>query len=244
MRADGLVDEQVAIQREGQTEGIHEGDMYDVCDGGKWWAARLVCGELGWYLVTDDRRRTWPLISLWRWQALGHGKHWEGVRSSQGCGSVACVGTAAPGAAKLIEQVMLPDNSVLLIDIRYAARSRWVPQWNKSRLLARWGARYTHERGLSNANYREVGKLVKLVNPEPALAGAVDLLTKGYSLVLMCACDGEQMACHCRLVLSLIEERVRQVSPDTLPLAWVRRLVRRGSRVETAQQASGRQASL
>jgi hypothetical protein len=155
-----------------------------------------------------------------------------------------CVGTAAPGAAELIEQLMRSDTSVLLIDIRYAARSRWLPQWNTSRLLARWGSRYTHERELGNANYRERGKPVKLVNPEPAVAGAVDLLTKGYSLVLLCGCDGEQMACHCRLVLSLIEERLQQVLPDTSPFTWVRRLVRRGGGVETAPQASGRQASL
>lgn len=241
---DGPVDERVAIQRDGQAAGIHEGDVYDVCDGGTWWEACLVCGELGWYLVAEDGRRSWPLISLWRWQALGQGKRWAGVRSGWECGGVACVGTAAPGAAELIEQLMLPDVSVLLVDIRYAARSRWMLQWNKSRLLARWGPRYTHERGLGNANYREAGKPVKLVNPEPAVTGAVDLLTKGYSLVLLCGCDGEQMACHCRLVLSLIEERLQQVLPDTSPLSWVRRMVRRGGGGGERERVSVGQASL
>jgi len=231
-------DERVAIQRDGQGEGIREGDVYDVREGGKWWPARLVCGELGWYLMAEDGRSCWPLVSLWRWQALGQGKHWEGVLSG-GCGSVVCVGMAAPLAAELIEQLM-GERSVLLIDIRYAARSRWYPQWNKSRLSARWGARYTHERGLGNANYRDRDKSVELVNPGPAVEGAVDLLTKGYSLVLLCACDGELTACHCREVVRLIEQRLQQVLPDTRLSAWVRRLVRSGR----AGRASGGQASL
>ncbi len=231
-------DERVAIQRDGQGEGIREGDVYDVREGGKWWPARLVCGESGWYLIAEDGRRCWPLVFLWRWQALAQGKHWEGVLSGA-CGSVACVGTAAPGAEELIEQLMA-DMSVLLIDIRYAARSRWFPQWNKSWLLRRWGARYTHERGLGNANYREAGKPVELVNPGPAVVGAVDLIAKGYSLVLLCACDGELTACHCREVVQLIEQRLQQAMPDTSLVAWVRRVIG-GGRVG---RASGGQASL
>jgi len=146
---------------------------------------------------------------------------------------------AAPGAAELIEQLM-GEMSVLLIDIRYAARSRWYPQWNKSRLSARWGARYTHERGLGNVNYRDRDKSVELVNPGPAVEGAVDLMGKGYSLVLLCACDGEHMACHCREVMRLIEERLREVMPDSSLVAWVRRVIG-GGRVG---HASGGQASL
>ena len=231
-------DERVAIQRDGQGEGIREGDVYDVRESGKWWPARLVCGESGWYLIAEDGRRSWPLISLWRWQALGQGKHWEGVLSG-GCGSVVCVGMAAPLASELVEQLM-GDMSVLLIDIRYAARSRWFPQWNKSALCTRWGTRYSHERGLGNAKYRDRDKPVMLVNPEPAVVGAVDLLTKGYSLVLLCACDGELTACHCREVVRLIEERLQQVRPDSPLVAWVRRVIGGGR----AGRASGGQASL
>ncbi len=238
MGTDGLVEEHVALARDGQGEGIREGDVYDVREGGQWWPARLVCGESGWYLIAEDGRRCWPLISLWRWQALGQGRHWEGVLSG-GCGSVVCVGTAAPGAGELIEQLM-GEMSVLLIDIRYAARFRWCPQWNKSALCGRWGARYTHERGLGNANYRDRDKPVVLVNPGPAVAGAVELLAKGYSLVLLCACDGEHMACHCREVMRLIEERLREVMPDSSLVAWVRRVIG-GGRVG---HASGGQASL
>jgi len=146
---------------------------------------------------------------------------------------------AAPLAAELIEQLM-GERSVLLIDIRYAARSRWFAQWNKSYLLKRWGARYTHERGLGNVNYRDRDKPVVLVNPGPAVEGAVDLLTKGFSLVLLCACDGEHMACHCREVVRLIEERLQQVMPDTRLSAWMRRVIG-GGRVG---RASGGQASL
>ncbi len=232
------VDERVAVQRDGQGDGIREGDVYDVREGGKWWPARLACGELGWYLIAEDGRRCWPLVSLWRWQALGQGKHWEGVVNERVCGDVVCVGMAAPLAWELIEQLMV--GNAVLIDIRYAARSRWFPQWNKSWLLKRWGTRYTHERGLSNANYRDKEQPVTLVNPGPAVEGAVELLTKGYGLVLLCACDGEQMACHCREVVRLIEERLQQVMPDSSPVAWVRRVIG-GGRVG---RASGGQASL
>ena len=116
------------------------------------------------------------------------------------------MGTAAPSALEDVEQLMhLP--TMLLIDIRYAARSRWRPSWNTSALQARWGSRYTHERGLSNANYKDNGKPLALVAPEQSVEGAADLLWKGYHLLLLCACRRDDETCHCRLVVSPITQR-------------------------------------
>ena len=106
-------------------------------------------------------------------------------------------------AVEDVEQLMLVP-TMLLIDIRYAARSRWRPHWNKSALQARWGSRYTHERGLSNTNYKDNGKPLALVAPDSSVEGAADLLWKGYSLLLLCACRGDDETCHCQLVASLI----------------------------------------
>ena len=225
-RRDVAVSRCFAVPCAGQPDGFYEGKRFEVFEDGKGWPVRLVCGASGWYFVTDDGRRCWSLISLWHWQALGHGAHQEGAVTFGESGEVWLVGTAAGDAAQQVEASMA-EPSMLLIDIRYAARSRWRPGWNRSALVARWGARYTHERGLGNANYREQDKVVELVKPEPAIAGAVDLLLKGYSLLLLCGCDGTDTACHCRLVVSLIEARLKQMRADASPLAVLRRLVGR-----------------
>ncbi len=188
------------------TKGFQDGDAYEVVDiDGSRWLAHLVHTEDGWFCVADDGSRSWFLVSLWHWSALAHEHLWIGDASAT-FGELYCIGTAAPSAVEDVEQLMwLP--TMLIIDIRYAARSRWRPQWNKSALIARWGSRYTHERGLSNANYRDNGKPIVLVAPDSSVNGAADLLWKGYSLLLLCACRGDNEMCHCRLVVSLITER-------------------------------------
>lgn len=221
----------------GQPDGFYEGKCFEVVEDGKGWPARLVCGASGWFFVSEGGRRSWPLISLWYWQALGHDAHQEGAVACGESGAVWLVGTAASDAAQQVEALMA-ESSMLLIDVRYAARSRWRPQWNRSALLARWGARYTHERGLGNRHYRDTEKAVELVKPEPAIAGAVELLVKGYSLLLLCGCDGTDTACHCRLVVSLIEAHMQQGRAASSPLAPLRRLIGWGRVVAVGGQAS------
>src|SRR6266487_412452 len=196
----------VVVPRPGVPFGFFEGAACDLLDAGQRYAVRLVYRESGWCLLAEDGSRYWPLIALWRWQALARGTRIEGV-VSEAQGQVYLIGTAASSAETMIEQLM-EDSSMLLIDIRYAARSRWFPWCNKRRLLARWSPRYTHERGLSNRNYKHPGLPVELVAPEQSIAGAVDLLRKGLSLCLLCACRGDDEACHCRYVIARLSEQL------------------------------------
>lgn len=124
-------------------------------------------------------------------------------------GQVYTLGYAAPGARERLEALMR-DPRVLLVDIRYAARSRWYPAWNKKALKVRWGGRYTHEQRLGNVNYRHKGTPLQLLNPEQSLAGAVLLLRRGHSLVLLCACANEE-TCHRKLVADLIMQRLKEL---------------------------------
>ncbi len=200
------------------TNGFQDGDAYEVVDvDGSRWLGHLVSTDDGWYCLADDGSRVWFLVSLWHWSALAHGHHWEGIASDT-AGEVYRVGTAAPSAAADVESLMLLP-SMLLIDIRYAARSRWRPQWNTSALLARWGSRYTHERGLSNGNYKHNGKPLALVAPASSVEGAADLLWKGYSLLLLCACREDDSECHCCLVSSLIAQRFAHLKRERSVLA-------------------------
>lgn len=188
------------------TNGFQDGDAYEVVDvDGSRWLAHLVHTADGWYCVADDGSRTWFLVSLWPWSALAHGQHWIGDTGDM-FGEVYRVGTATSTALEDVEQLMLLP-TMLLIDIRYAARSRWRPSWNKSALQARWGSRYTHERGLANANYKDNGKPIALVAPDASVEGAAHLLWKGYSLLLLCACRGDDETCHCQVVVALIVQR-------------------------------------
>jgi hypothetical protein len=217
---DHVVCPATAFPREA-VSGFHEGDIYDVWERGQWWTCILTCDVSGWYFITEDGLQRWPLISLWRWRALSYGTHAEGAISGV-IGGLWIVGTASPGAMETVEQLVVEEHA-LLIDIRYAARSQWFPQWNKGRLLARFGVRYTHERGLANANYKDHSLPIKLVDPDRAVAGAAGLVIKGFGLVLLCACRGDDEACHCRLVASMIMEQVKEARRAASPLRFFRR---------------------
>ncbi len=196
----------LVVPRPGVSFGFFEGAQCDLVDGGQRYAVCLVHRESGWCLLSEDESRYWPLIALWRWQALASGTRIEGV-VSDAPGQVYLIGAAALSAESMIEQLM-EDSSMLLVDIRYAARSRWFPWCNYNRLVARWSPRYTHERGLSNKNYKYPDLSVELVSPDKGIAGAVDLLRKGLNLCLLCGCRGNDEACHCRVVLALLAEQL------------------------------------
>jgi hypothetical protein len=196
----------LVVPRPGVSFGFFEGAECDLIDAGQRYAVRLVLRESGWCLLSQDESRYWPLIALWRWQALASGTRIEGVVSDV-LGQVFLIGTAAPSAESMVAQLM-EDSSMLLIDIRYAARSRWFPWCNYKRLVARWSPRYTHERNLSNKHYKDADLPVELVAPAKSIVGAVDLLRKGLSLCLLCACRGDNETCHCRTVIALLAEQL------------------------------------
>jgi hypothetical protein len=199
----------LVVPRPGASFGFFEGAECDLIDAGERYAVRLVHRESGWCLLSKDANRYWPLIALWRWQALASETRIGGVVRDVP-GQVFLIGTAAPSAESMIEQLM-EDSSMLLIDIRYAARSRWFPWCNYRRLVTRWSPRYTHERNLSDKNYKDAGLPVELVAPEKSIVGAADLLRKGLSLCLLCACRGNDETCHCRNVIALLAEQVARL---------------------------------
>ncbi len=124
-------------------------------------------------------------------------------------GTLYTLGYATPGATAELEEVM-QDESVLLIDIRLRAGSRWWPTWNKKQLRERWAGRYTHEKRLGNSNYRDRSLPVVLHGPhvEQAIVGAVALLHQGYSLVLLCACKDYE-TCHRKVVAEMIQHAMK-----------------------------------
>lgn len=124
-------------------------------------------------------------------------------------GTLYTLGYATPGALAELEEVM-QDESVLLIDIRLRAGSRWWPAWNKKQLRARWAGRYTHEKRLGNINYRDRSLPVVLHGPhiEQAIEGAVSLLQVGFSLVLLCACK-DYDTCHRKVVAEMIQHAMK-----------------------------------
>src|SRR5579859_874116 len=187
-----------------------EGEVYRVVVDGVVCLAQLVQRDGSWYFFFEDGGKLIPVVSLWWWCALSSGRYWVGEVSGVTHGGVLRVGAAMIGADGEVGRVMA-DPSVVLVDIRYAARGRWRHEWDRGALRARFGSRYTHERGLANANFQDREKSVALVNAEKALAGAVDLLSKGFSLLLLCGCNGDNAQCSCRKVEALIVERFRQV---------------------------------
>ncbi|EFH89347.1 DUF488 domain-containing protein [Ktedonobacter racemifer] len=113
-------------------------------------------------------------------------------------GRVYLLGYAAPGAAGQLEQWMA-DTSVVLVDIRLAARSRWMREWNKGWLVKRWGDRYVHESRLGNVNYQDRRQPIAICDLPGGLAVVTDLLSQDRSVVLLCACADESL-CHRRVV--------------------------------------------
>ncbi len=112
------------------------------------------------------------------------------------------LGYAAPGSEERLLQLM-SDVSMVLVDIRLCARSRWYHQWTKRRLQERFGERYVHVPELGNVNYRQRGQPVMLRDAEAGLQRVRDLLGAGYSVVLLCACVRYDR-CH----RSLVAERL------------------------------------
>src|SRR5438874_958257 len=101
-------------------------------------------------------------------------------------GQVYTLGYAADGAAEQLEQLMA-DPTMLLIDIRLKARSRWMHQWTKKQLTLRWGGRYIHVPQLGNVNYKDRSLPVELENPEEGIP-IVQSYLQSYDMVLLCAC--------------------------------------------------------
>lgn len=176
-----------------EVEGLQEGNRYRVREGDTWYEVRLIRQAGEWYFISEDGGRSWPLISLRPRCALSTGRYAAGTVEGVACGEVSVVAIGRPGAWEVVEASRLAGRSVL-VDVRLVARSRWWPQWNRRRLLAQWGSRYTHER--------------EAVAPGSMVEGAVDLLLKGLDVVVLCGCAGDEQGCRCQQARRLIEEQV------------------------------------
>jgi len=122
--------------------------------------------------------------------------------------AVYTLGYTAPGSGQEVAQLMA-DPRMLLIDIRFLPVSRWRPEWRKSALMVTYGSRYLHVRGLGNVNYRHRERGIQLYAPEVSLYKLGQLMTCGYSLILLCACR-EYASCHRRVVYDLLMQQQRR----------------------------------
>lgn len=111
---------------------------------------------------------------------------------------------------------LMDDKQAYLVDIRLSARSRFHPEFNKSKLQMRFDKNYVHIPELGNLNYKpeDRNKGIKLANPESGIARLVTGLEKGYTLILMCACKHYDQ-CHRRTVVELLQSVWSDVQIDS-----------------------------
>src|SRR5437763_4119400 len=96
--------------------------------------------------------------------------------------------------------------TVVLLDIRLKAHSRWYPAWNKGALQAKWGPCYVHEKRLGNVNYQYKDRPIELFSSEAALPWVLEQLQQNVGLLLLCACQDYER-CHRKVVTELILQR-------------------------------------
>src|SRR5712691_5883836 len=83
------------------------------------------------------------------------------------------LGYRVPGAEGTLTDLMATYPQAVVFDVRYKARSRWLPAWNKGALQKRWDQRYTHEKRFGNVNYRDSSKPIKLADPDTGVCAAI-----------------------------------------------------------------------
>jgi uncharacterized protein (DUF488 family) len=128
-------------------------------------------------------------------------------------GQVYTLGYAVAGAAEQLERLMA-DPTMLLVDVRKEARSRWLHQWTKKQLTLRWGGRYIHLPQLGNVNYKDRNLPIVLANPDEGIPVVQSYLQAGYSVVLLCACMRYE-TCHRRVVAELLEAQSAAATEGT-----------------------------
>jgi uncharacterized protein (DUF488 family) len=120
-------------------------------------------------------------------------------------GTLYTIGYAHPDAARSLAHLMGNPHTMLL-DIRYAPRSRWHPAWNRPALEQAYGARYLWEQRLGNVNYRDREQGIALAEGhQEAVRAVAELVRSGRNLILLCACK-DPRTCHRTLVAKLIQD--------------------------------------
>jgi uncharacterized protein (DUF488 family) len=97
--------------------------------------------------------------------------------------------------------------TAVLIDIRYAARSKY-PQWEGDNLRLVFGDDYRHIAALGNVNYKNCADGIRIYNLK---AGVEEVLKLNRAAVLLCGC-AKPSECHRSVVAQAIRERGHNVS--------------------------------
>lgn len=122
------------------------------------------------------------------------------------------IGYAVPGVLDTID-AFLKNEHACLVDIRWSARSRWYPEFNKRSLEQRYGDQYTHCPALGNLNYRpeDRDQGIRIANPEVGVWRVLSLMRNGDDVMLMCACKDYER-CHRKVVYDLIMTELSKAS--------------------------------
>ena len=123
-------------------------------------------------------------------------------------GRLETIGYTEPDALSRID-AFLAHSQAYLVDIRYKPWSKWNPRWNRTSLQARYPHRYVHLAGLGNLNYGHPDPPILLAHPEPHIRDLAEMLTRGTSYLLLCACKDYER-CHRKAVYELIQAALGQ----------------------------------
>ena len=114
------------------------------------------------------------------------------------------IGYTELGAQERID-AFLKDESAVLVDIRFSARSRWAGQFGKGVLERRYKKQYVHCPEFGNVNYRpeDRSKGIELAWPDLGLKRVMWRIQAGHPVMLMCACK-DYGKCHRKVVYDLL----------------------------------------
>lgn len=99
----------------------------------------------------------------------------------------------------------------VLVDVRFGYMQPGRP-WSQRTLEKALGERFVHLRAWGNRNYRSWDLPAELAQPEVGLVEVRDLIRKGMTPVLMCACKVFD-ECHRKLCVEMLADDGIEVRP-------------------------------
>jgi hypothetical protein len=128
------------------------------------------------------------------------------------------LGYSSPNSEQLLQSLMR-NPKMLIIDTRKSPKS-WRPGWHKDDtekagllipgLLSQWGDRYRWAgETLGNKNYWRDGAPIDIVDLKRGINGLLYYLMRGYSLILLCECNGPW--CHRYVIMAALKRAMPQV---------------------------------
>jgi len=120
------------------------------------------------------------------------------------------IGYAKKHAMQRIITYLNLQEKTYLLDIRYHPYSKWNKQFTKENLQKQFGSKYIHIKSLGNTHFNKKGTEIKLSNPDRAIKKIKLLMNKGYSFILLCACE-DYNTCHRKVVYDLLMKEEKDV---------------------------------